>query len=184
METRFSEVTTTAALIKKKKLRKGFRRFGMICYTFGTGNIKARFVQVLGVAISNALLAYLLMLPSCPILHYTYSALPRRYLVPGGKVGAWIVTLLPMFYCGIACYFLLVPNDAYLQNNHLDRLTFELTHFVLLACIILLTIVLSIWGHKQSQNRDVLVDLTAITLRENYPLLSPMGNGISPSFQL
>jgi len=33
METRPSEVTTTAALAEKKKLRKGFRRFDMICYT-------------------------------------------------------------------------------------------------------------------------------------------------------
>ena len=33
METHLSEVTTTAALAEKKKLRKGFRRFDMICYT-------------------------------------------------------------------------------------------------------------------------------------------------------
>ena len=33
METHPSEVTTTAALAEKKKLRKGFRRFDMICYT-------------------------------------------------------------------------------------------------------------------------------------------------------
>src|SRR5438034_4925137 len=33
METRPSEVTTTAALAEKKKLRKAIRRFDMICYT-------------------------------------------------------------------------------------------------------------------------------------------------------
>src|SRR5438874_4842603 len=33
METHLREVTTTAALEEKKKLRKGFRRFDMICYT-------------------------------------------------------------------------------------------------------------------------------------------------------
>ena len=33
METHLSEVTTTAALAEKKKLRQGFRRFDMICYT-------------------------------------------------------------------------------------------------------------------------------------------------------
>src|SRR6266699_4790984 len=33
METHLSEVTTTAALEEKKKLRKGFRHFDMICYT-------------------------------------------------------------------------------------------------------------------------------------------------------
>jgi glutamate:GABA antiporter len=126
---------------------------------YGSETIGALFVQVLGVAISTALLAYLLMFPTFLILRYTCPAVPRRYLVPGGLVGAWIVTLLPMAYVGIACYFLLIPSDGYLQNNHLDRLTFELTHFVPLACIILLTIVLYIWGHKQRQNQDVLVDL-------------------------
>ena len=33
METHLSEVTTTAVLAEKKKLRKGFRRFDMMCYT-------------------------------------------------------------------------------------------------------------------------------------------------------
>src|SRR5215469_9574867 len=33
METHFNEVTTTATLVEKKKLRKVFRRFDMICYT-------------------------------------------------------------------------------------------------------------------------------------------------------
>ena len=33
METHLSEVTTTAAILEKKKLRRGFRRFDMICYT-------------------------------------------------------------------------------------------------------------------------------------------------------
>jgi glutamate:GABA antiporter len=126
---------------------------------FGSGTIEALFVQVLSVAISTALLAYLLMFPAFLILRYKYPALPRRYRVPGGIVGAGIVTLFPMLYSGIACYFLLIPSDIYLQNNHLDRLTFELTHFVPLACIVLLTIVLYFWGRKEEQNKDVLVDL-------------------------
>jgi len=56
---------------------------------------------------------------------------------------------------------LLIPSDVYLQNNRLDRLTFELAHFVPLACIALLTIVLYIWGQREKQNQDVLVDLVA-----------------------
>ncbi len=71
------------------------------------------------------------------------------------------MTLLPMLYVGIACYFLLIPSDAYLQVNHLDRLTFELAHFVPLACIVLLTIVLYIRGQRERQNRDVQVDTAA-----------------------
>ena len=121
---------------------------------FGSESIGTLFVQVLGVAILTALLAYLLMFPTFLILRYKYPAIPRKYRVPGGLVGAWIVTLLPMAYVGIACYFLLIPSDVYLQNNYLDRLTFELTHFVPLACIIVLTIVLYIWGQRGKQNRD------------------------------
>jgi len=125
---------------------------------FGSESIGALFIQVLGVAILTALLAYLLMFPTFLILRYRFPTVPRRYRVPGGLVGAWIVTLLPMAYVGIACYFLLIPSDVYLQNNHLDRLTFELSHFVPLACIIVLTLVLYIWGQRERQNRDVLVD--------------------------
>lgn len=126
---------------------------------FGSESIGTLFAQVLGVVISTVILAYLLIFPTFLILRYKYPAVPRRYRVPGGMVGAWIVTLLPMAYVGIACYFLLIPSDAYLKNNHLDRLAFELTHFVPLACIIVLTLVLYIWGQKERLNRDVLVDL-------------------------
>jgi glutamate:GABA antiporter len=131
----------------------------LLVAAFGSESIGMLFIQVLGVAISTALLAYLLMFPTFLILRYKYPAVPRPYRVPGGLVGAWIVTLLPMAYMGIACYFLLIPSDAYLQNNHLDRLMYELTHFVPLACIVLLTIVLYVWGQGERQNRDVLPDL-------------------------
>jgi hypothetical protein len=73
-------------------------------------------------------------------------------------VGAWIVTLLPVLYVGIACFYLLIPSDIYLQNNNLDRPTFELTHFVPLACIVLLTLVLYVCGQPERQNRDVLAE--------------------------
>ena len=131
----------------------------MLVAAFGSESIGTLFAQVLGVAISTALLAYLLMFPTFLILRYKYPAVTRRYRVPGGMVGAWIVTFLPMAYVGIACYFLLIPSDVYLTNNRLDRLTFELTHFVPLAFIVLLTIALYVWGQRQRQNQDVLVDL-------------------------
>jgi amino acid transporter len=126
---------------------------------YGSESIETLFIHVLSVAISTELLAYLLMFPAFLILRYKFPSLPRKYRVPGGLVGAWVVTVLPMLYVGIACYFLLIPSDEYLQNNHLDRLTFELTHFVPLACIVLLTIVLYIWGQRERQNQDIVVRL-------------------------
>src|SRR5215471_9715401 len=101
----------------------------MLLAAFGSESIGALFVQVLGVTITTALLAYLLTFAAFLVLRYRYPAVPRRYRVPGGLVGAWIVTLFPMPYVDIACFFLLIPSDGYLQDNHLDRLTFELTHF-------------------------------------------------------
>jgi amino acid transporter len=133
---------------------------------FGSESIGTLFAQVLGVVISTVILAYLLIFPTFLLLRYKYPAVPRTYRVPGGIVGAWIVTLLPMAYVGIACYFLLIPSDVYLKSNHLDRLTFELTHFVPLACIVLLTIVLYVWGQQERQNRDVLVDLDGSRVTE------------------
>src|SRR6266702_7851439 len=153
--------TPTAAAILSGMVATATVVASMLLAAFGSQSIEALFVQVLSVAISTALLAYLLMFPTFLILRYTYPAVPRGYRVPGGLVGAWIVTLLPVLYVGIACYFLLIPSDVYLQNNHLDRLTFELAHFVPLVCIGLLTIVLYIWGQREKQNRDVLVDLVA-----------------------
>jgi hypothetical protein len=116
---------------------------------------------------STVLFAYLLIFPTFLILRYKYPAVPRGYRVPGGLMGAWIVTLFPMVYVAIACYFLLIPSEIYLKSNHLDRPTFELTHFVPLACIVLLAIVLYAWGQRERQNRDVLVDLDGSRVTES-----------------
>ena len=153
--------TPTAAAILSGMVATATVVTSILLAAFGSESTEALFVQVLSVAISTALLAYLLMFPTFLILRYTHPAVPRGYRVPGGLVGAWIVTLLPVLFVGIACYFLLIPSDVYLQNNHLDRLTFELAHFVPLAGIALLTIVLYIWGQREKQNQDVLVDLVA-----------------------
>jgi glutamate:GABA antiporter len=117
--------------------------------TVGSESIGMLFTQVFGVGVLTVILAYLLIFPTFLILRFKYPAVPRRYRVPGGMVGAWIVTILPMAYAGIACFFLLIPNGVYLKNNHLDRLTFELTQFVPLAGIVLLTIVLYAWGQME-----------------------------------
>ena len=119
---------------------------------FGSENIEMLFAQVFGTVVLTVILAYLLIFPTFLVLRYKYPAVPRGYRVPGGMVGAWIVTLLPMAYAGIACFFLLFPSGIYLQNNHLDRLTFELTQLVPLACIVLFTIVLYVWGQTEGRN--------------------------------
>jgi amino acid transporter len=112
---------------------------------FGTGNVTTLFSLVLGFAISTATLSYLFIFPSFLILRYKYPHIRRVYRVPGGMLGAWIVMLLPFTYALIACIFILVPNTT----GSVDRLTYELTQFIPLMLIVLLTIVFYIWGQKQ-----------------------------------
>ena len=122
--------------------------------TFGKGNITTLFGLVLGFVISTATIAYLFIFPSFLILRYKYAHVPRVYRVPGGMIGAWIVTILAFSYALIAVVFILVPG-----TTSIDRFTYELTQFVPLAIILLLTIVFYIMGHNDKRNQDVFVEL-------------------------
>jgi amino acid transporter len=122
---------------------------------FGSGNISSLFAIVLGFVISTATIAYLFIFPSFLILRYKYPNVPRVYRVPGGMLVAWIVTLLPFAYALVAVVFILVPGST----GKVDRLTYELTEFIPLVIIILLTIAFYIMGHNDKRNQDVYVDL-------------------------
>lgn len=124
---------------------------------FGSGSITTLFSLVLGFVISTATLAYLFMFPSFLILRYKYPNVPRTYKVPGGMVGAWIVTLLPFTYALIAVIFILVPSTP---PGSVTRLTYELTQFIPLVFIVLLTTVFYIMGHNEKSNQDVVVELS------------------------
>jgi len=125
--------------------------------TFGSGNISSLFAIVLAFVISTATLAYLFIFPSFLILRYKYPHVYRPYKVPGGMIGAWIVTIFPFTYALIAVIFILIPSST----GKVDRLTFELTSFIPLAIIVLLTIVFYIMGHNDKRNADVFVELNA-----------------------
>ena len=122
---------------------------------FGSGNITSLFALVLGFVISTATIAYLFIFPSFLILRYKYPDVPRTYRVPGGMPVAWIITLLPFTYAAIAVIFILVPAST----GKTDRFTYELTQFIPLVFIILLTTVFYIWGHSVKRNRDVVAAL-------------------------
>jgi len=123
---------------------------------FGSGSISTLFSLVLGFTLSTNTLAYLLIFPAFLILRYRYPDVPRTYRVPGGMVGAWIVTLLPFAYAATASYFILIPTNSYVSKSGLDRPTFELTQFIPLVVIVLLTIVFYIWGQNEKRNQDVI----------------------------
>ena len=81
----------------------------------------------------------------------------RPYKVPGGMVGAWLVTLFPLTYAAIASYFILWPTESNVSS--VGRLTYELTQFIPLGVIVLLTIVFYVWGQSESSNPDIAVEL-------------------------
>ncbi len=120
--------------------------------------IRAGLVAVVAYgAIIAVILFYLFIFPAYLILRYKYPNVPRVYKIPGGMVGAWIATLLPLAYAVVASYFILVPTDAAVSS--VGRLTYELTQFVPLALIFLLTVVFYIWGHAEKRNQDVVIEL-------------------------
>lgn len=137
----------------------------IIVNAFGTGSIAVLFQLVLGFVISTTTLSYLFIFPSYLILRYKYPDIRRPYKVPGGMAGAWIVTLLPLTYAAIATYFILWPTDANVSS--VGRLAYELTQFVPLGIIALLTIVFYIWGQNQASNRDVAVELNLADMNES-----------------
>jgi glutamate:GABA antiporter len=123
---------------------------------FASGNITTLFALVLGFVISTATIAYLFIFPAFLILRYKYPNVPRVYRVPGGMPVAWIVTLLPFAYALIAVVFILVPGTL---PGSIDRPTYELTQFIPLIIVILLTVVFYIMGHRDKRNQDVIVEL-------------------------
>jgi len=124
---------------------------------FGSGSITSLFSIVLGFTLSTNTLAYLLIFPAFILLRYKYPNVHRPYRVPGGMAGAWIVTLLPFAYAAIAGYFILIPADSYISTMGVGRATYELTQFIALAVILLLTLVFYVWGQREKKNQDVMI---------------------------
>jgi amino acid transporter len=125
---------------------------------FGSGNISTLFALVLGFTLSTNTLAYLLIFPAFLLLRYRYPDVPRTYRVPGGMLGAWVVTLLPFAYAAIAAYFILIPTASYVSKSGVSRMTYELTQWVPLIVIVGLTVFFYIWGQREKRNRDVIAE--------------------------
>lgn len=127
--------------------------------SYGSGNLSTLFALVFGFTISTTTLSYLFIFPAYIILRYKYPNVHRPYKVPGGMIGAWIVTILPLLYAVIASYFILIPTDSTIAGSGVSRLTYELTQFIPLGIIVLLTAVFYVWGHSEKQNQDIVVDV-------------------------
>ncbi len=121
------------------------------------GSLAALFSVVIGFTISTTTLSYLFIFPSYLILRYKYPDVHRPYKVPGGIVGAWIVTLFPFAFAAIGSYFILLP--ATISVSGIDRTTYIVTQFAALAVIFLLALVFYVWGQAEKRNQDVVVEI-------------------------
>jgi amino acid transporter len=123
-------------------------------------NVTTLFTLVLGFTISTTTISYLFIFPAYLVLKYKYAHVRRVYEVPGGKIGAWIVVILPLIYAALGSWFIVVPTDDTVSGyTGITRLTYELTQIVPLLLIILITVVFYIWGHAEKHNKDVEVTL-------------------------
>lgn len=129
------------------------------------GGLAALFAVVIGFTISTTTLSYLFIFPTYLILRYKYPNVHRPYQVPGGMVGAWIVTLLPFAYAAVGSFFVLIP--ATISITGIDKTTYIVTQFVALGVIFLLAIVFYVWGQLEKSNRDVVVELNLETQVES-----------------
>ena len=125
-----------------------------------SSNLQILFGLVLGFTISTTTLSYLFIFPAYLILRYKYPGIRRPYKVPGGMVGAWIVTILPLAYAALASYFVLWPAASTVANSGVSRVTYELSQLIPLGIIFLLTVVFYVWGHAEKRNQDVFVEVT------------------------
>ncbi len=121
------------------------------------GSLASLFTVVIGFTISTTTLSYLFIFPTYLILRYKYPNVHRPYRVPGGMLGAWIVTLFPLAYAAIGSYFILLP--ATISVSGIDRTTYIITQFAALGVIFLLAVVFYVWGQLERRNQDVVVEL-------------------------
>ncbi len=125
---------------------------------FSSGSIAGLFGLVLGFVISTTTLSYLFIFPSYLALRLKYPNVHRPFVVPGGIIGAVVVTVLSFAYAAVASIFLLWPTDSAIANSGFSRTTYELANFIPLAVIVLLAAVFYVWGQMEKRNQDVVVD--------------------------
>jgi amino acid transporter len=127
--------------------------------SYGSSSLTGLFSIVLGFTISTTTLSYLFIFPAFIRLRYKYPNVARTYKVPGGLIGAWIVTIIPLAFAAVASYFILIPTDSTIASSNVSRFTYEVTEFSVLGAIVLLAIIFYVWGQFERSNKDVVVDL-------------------------
>ena len=122
--------------------------FVVATFLITSGNLKAYFGVVLGLAISTTTFSYLAVFPALWVLRRRYPNARRPYLVPGGMLGVAIVVILTEGYALLATIFSLWPNICSVSDGScfgasatgqvagLDRLPYELTVLITVGIIV------------------------------------------------
>jgi amino acid transporter len=118
--------------------------FMYITFFITGGSLHGFFAAVLGLVISTTTFSYILIFPALLTLRRKYPNVPRPFVVPGGKAGAWVCVILTMFWVVAATVFSLWPGlftytwsaDA----SGVSRTTFETYTFVVVAFLIVVAI--------------------------------------------
>jgi amino acid transporter len=120
----------------------------VLAFQLTSGSASKYFTAVLGLAISTTTISYLLVFPALVKLRYTHAHVPRPYAVPGGRAGAWIVSLLCTAWAALATVALLYPGfgtsdpGSSLPDGWAgQRGAYEVSQFVPLAALILLGLI-------------------------------------------
>jgi glutamate:GABA antiporter len=135
----------------------------VLAFQLTSGEAGKYFSVVLGLAISTTTISYVLVFPALIKLRYSHPHVPRPYRVPGGRAGAWIVSVLTTGWAALATVALLYPGfgtsdpDAALPEGFENqRGAFEVSQFVPLAVLVALGLVFYWMGRPtRMQQADV-----------------------------
>lgn len=131
-----------------------------------TGNDADKYFQaVLGLTISTALLAYILVFPAAVRLRYSHGQIFSPYRIPGGNVGVWVCSILTTSWCLFGTLARLWPgfglglfgtagdaDDALKELNFRgQRWPYELTQFGALLLIALAAAAFYLMGRQQER---------------------------------
>ena len=124
--------------------------FMVVAVAAFNGGTNSKFVVVLDIAISTTLISYLWIFPAALKLRYSHGHVHRPYVVPGGKLGMWLCTVLITVGVALGSWVAVFPgtlehlfglNYDFQGTWGVSRGTFEALTLGTLAVIVLLAVV-------------------------------------------
>ena len=115
------------------------------------GDASKYFIAALGLAISTTTISYLAIFPTLWKLRISHPDVPRPYRVPGGTIGAALISIVCFGWAALATVSLLFPGfgtdnpDGSLPEGF-KRGEYELSQFIPLALFVLLGVIFYIRG--------------------------------------